>query len=438
MFGKRKGREQVQQPGEGTRSSRVDQPSSIGTLATVIVPRSAVARANNGESPYDLVQALVNFVNVMTGEGLYSRFELPAKAMQAYHADFYLAQVNNGGHSQFIHNSFANLPFIVKDVRAALEGMKADAVLAIFERMAAWVAQNPDEVTKQTGFDGGRAPLLDELDKLFYAADKAAPLIAQNARWIASWPELRAVDDADYPEAIRRAATLNPLREARLVTRSVENLRTQMTEWLHVGIGLACATGPSIEIKLAIGGGAAMDVEGEQQMVFHVRTNADTPRLCVVTKTYAAAYERVEANNPPMPDMNDIEGMKQAIADGRLAQYKGPSAGRKLSHVKSEAIAGVIELASEYGAPVALDLLLRRAGIETGGAVVAPMSIEPKVGGAIVNWVVAAGGQALFAMSHPNGSALLRPGDNKHLATVRKSEIAEHAARVEAGTIKLP
>ena len=62
----------------------------------------------------------------------------------------------------------------------------------------------PDDVSKQTGFEGGRAPLLDELDSLFYAADKAAPMINQSARWIASWPELRAVDDADYPEAIRR------------------------------------------------------------------------------------------------------------------------------------------------------------------------------------------------------------------------------------------
>jgi hypothetical protein len=121
-----------------------------------------------------------------------------------------------------------------------------------------------------------------------------------------------------------------------------------------------------------------------------------------------------------------------------LANFKGPTVGRRLSQIRRETIAGVIELANEYGAPAAVDLLLRRAGIDPAGAVAAPLSIEPKAGGAIVNWIVAAGGQALFAMSHRNGSALLRPGDNKHLATVHKSEIAEHAARAEAGTIKLP
>jgi hypothetical protein len=85
---------------------------------------------------------------------------------------------------------------------------------------------------------------------------------------------------------------------------------------------------------------------------------------------------------------------------------------------------------------VALDLLLRRAGIEPNGAVVAPLSIAPKPGGMAIEWLVAAGGQALFAVSAPNGSLLLRHGDNQALATVRKPEIEEHAARVEAGTVK--
>src|SRR5262245_6538776 len=208
--------------------------SAAGTLAHVIVPRSAVLQAAEPAKAYDLVQAVVNFVNTMTGDGLYTRSEIPAKAMQAYHADFYLAQVKNGGHSQFIHNSHNNLSFVLADVRAGLSGMKAQAHLAIMERMVAWIAQNPDEASKQTRFRGGRAPLLDELDTLFYKTDQATPMIAQSVRWILSWPELKAVNDAEYQETMRRTALMNPLSEARLVSRSVGNLARQMTEWFHV------------------------------------------------------------------------------------------------------------------------------------------------------------------------------------------------------------
>ena len=436
MFGKRKREQQAQQRAASAPSPHIERPAGIGTLGTVIVPRSAAERATDPDHAYDLVQAVVNFVNAMTGDGLYNRFEILAKAIQAYHADFYLAQVNNGGHSQLIHNGRGNLDYIVSDVRAGLSGMKAQAHLAIIEQMAAWVAQHPDEASQQTGFEGGRAQFLDQLDSRFYEADKAMPMITQSARWISSWPELKPVADADYGEAIRRTAAMNPLRETRLLVRSVDNLRSQMTDWFYVGVGLACANAPQAEIRLAIGGGTVMEIEGQQQTAFYVRTNADQPRLCVVTAGHAAAYERVEANNPPMPDIRDVEGMKQAIADGRLARYKAPTAGRKLSHVRSETIAGVIELAKEYRAPAALDLLLRKAGIEPNGAVVSAMAIEPKPGGAVVNWLVAAGNQALLALSVPDGSVLLRLGDNQQLASVRAPEIEEHAARVQAGAVR--
>jgi hypothetical protein len=322
----------------------------------------------------------------------------------------------------------------MSDVHAGLTGMNAAAHLSTFERMAAWVAQNAAEVSKQTGFEGGRAKLLDELDTLFYQAEKTTPMVQLSAHWIASWPELKAVEDADYAEAIRLTAMMNPLREERMIARSVASLRLQMTEWFYVGVGLACANMSPREFKLAIGGGAIMDVEGEQQTAFYVHTSGAAPRFCVVTKEHAAAYERVEATNPPMPAVGDVEGMKNAIRDGRLARFRGPTVGRKLSHVKSQMIAGVIELANEYNAPAALDLLLRKAGIDPNGAAVTPMGIDAHPNGAVVNWLVAVRDQALFAMSVPNGSVLLR-GEQK-IASVRRAEIDEHAASVEAAADK--
>lgn len=408
MFWKRKQDEPAQQRAANTQPQRFGAPTGIGKFTTVIVPRSAVLRASDPEKAYDLVQAVINFINTMMGEGIYSRDEIPAKAMQAYHADFYLAQVKNGGHSQFIHNCHGNLKYILADVRAGLTGMKAEKHLSIFERMAAWIGQHPDEASKQTGFTGGREPLLDELDSKFYGADKITPMIGMSALWIVAWPELRPVDDADYREAMRKSVMMNPLREPRLMWRSVDSLLAQMTQWFHVGVGLACANANPQELKLEIRGGWIMEIEGSNETVWFVVTNANQPRYCVVTEKHAAAYEAVNVK----------------------------TAGKKLSYVRSETIRGVIELAMEYDAPVIIDLLLRQAGIETKGAMVSPMAITPRADGPLLHCLVAAGGQSFIAVSASGRGMLLRASDNQQLAIVRKPDIQEHAARAEAGAVK--
>ena len=218
MFGKRKGKEPAQQP-DVRKPSGPQTPGGAGKLTTVIVPRSTIEKAGE-PGDYALIQGVINFVNGMMQQGLYARFELIDKALQAFHSDFYLAQVLNGGHSQFIHNCFQNLPIVIEDVRAGLTAMNARAHLAIFEQAAAWIIANPEEVKKQTGFEGGRAPLLDELDTQFYKANKEQSIIQLSSLWIKSWPELRPVDDADYPEAMRRVVMLNPLRKERLLAAS--------------------------------------------------------------------------------------------------------------------------------------------------------------------------------------------------------------------------
>jgi hypothetical protein len=412
MFWKRKDEQPTSQRAANTQRQWPGTPTGIGKFTTVIVPRSAVLRAADPKRAYDLVQAVINFVNTMMGAGVYSRDEIPAKTMQAYHADYYLAQVQNGGHSQFIHNCQKDLPYILSDVRAGLTGMKADKHLLIFERMAAWIAHHPDEASKLTGFNGGRDPLLDKLDGEFYGADGESPMIQQSALWIASWPELRPVDDADYKEAMRQSVLMNPLREARLVWRSVDSLRAQMTQWFHVAVGLACSNANPQEFKLEIRGGWIMEIERSNETAWFVVTNAQQPRYCVVTENHAAAYEFIN--------------MK--------------TAGRKLSYVRPEAIRGVIELAKEIDAPVILDLLLRRAETETKGAMVSPMAITlktPKGDGPLLHCLVAAGGQTFHAVSASTRGMLFRATDNQQLAIVRKSDIQEHAVRAEAGAIRL-
>src|SRR5690348_10034016 len=123
----------------GKRQTPVRKP----TLETVIVARSAVEQASEPGKGHVLVAAVVDFVNAMMREGQYHRFEIPAKAVEAYHCDYYLAQVLNGGHFQFIHNCGQNLKYAVTDIPGALAGMKGEAYLAIFKEMAGLLEKFP-------------------------------------------------------------------------------------------------------------------------------------------------------------------------------------------------------------------------------------------------------------------------------------------------------
>ncbi len=180
-----------------------------GRLLAVIVPRKWVDAAAEPDGAYHLSAAIVDYVNDVQQAGVFARHEMPAKAMQAYHADYYLSQVNNGGHSQFIGNSGELLRTITADALVGLEAMGAGAQHQILTEMAAWAAANPADAGAQDGF-GVRAAMLDGLDKRFYAAESEAPIASLAARWIAGWPELRIVEDEQYTPAIEEIAASNP------------------------------------------------------------------------------------------------------------------------------------------------------------------------------------------------------------------------------------
>ncbi|MDA9498273.1 DMP19 family protein [Bradyrhizobium sp. CCBAU 11357] len=121
-----------------------------GRLATVVVKRDALDAARDSKNAEYLTGAVVEFVNEIQRVGVYSGRELPAVAMQAYHADYYLAQVYNGGHSQFIRNTgIKMLPTTSGDALAGLKAMGASAQHQILQEMIAWVEAHPGEAALQ-------------------------------------------------------------------------------------------------------------------------------------------------------------------------------------------------------------------------------------------------------------------------------------------------
>jgi len=406
---------------------RSEQPTTSPRVSSVIVPFSAVERAAKENYAGDLVAAVLDFVNAMFDQGLYKDQEIPASARQFFHTYLYGLEVTNGGHSQFIRNYRGHFDKITSDARSALAGMRATNHLAALEQMIAWVREHPEEAGEQTGFEDGRADFLDGLDDLFFKEEESVPLLARAVGWIASWPELEIVDDAECQEAILDVVMANPRREPRLRHRSVFHLKAVMTSQLEVGIGFACAGLPQPEIKLGVGEGRMLDIDGEKQMVFPVVTNAGRALLCVVTSTHAAAYQYLAADGTePELDLGPIVSIDELFGEAV------PRVGLKLSHVSADSITTVIKLAEAYRAPAALDLLLRKVGIDTAGAVVLPSMLIPREGGSVVSWTIAAGGGLLFLLSTPNGSMLLRSGAEDPLADAGRLEIEEHFARAEA------
>ncbi|TIV84995.1 MAG: DUF4375 domain-containing protein [Mesorhizobium sp.] len=347
--------------------------------------------------------------------------EINPKALQVFHADQYSLEVKNGGHSQFIHNAGSEIDAMIANARVGLSACGAKGQLATLEKMSAWIAKHPEEAAKQTGFEGGRDDFLDTLDDAFYEADDAMPMEDLIARWIASWPDLQIVDDDNYDDAIDRLVLSNPQREARLLHDSVGKLVRQMLSQREVGAGLACATISPSEIKLGFGMARMLDIEGEKQMVFQLRTDAEELRLCASTKTHVAVYEYVAPEDPPVmrPGDNPL---------GANAPRVGTLLGRA---VQSE-IETAIQLSEQNHAPVAVDLLLRKAGFDPLGAIVSANSVAQTAEGPVVNWVVLASDRTFLSLSSPNSSVLLCGEDYEKLAEATMLELGAHFDRSAA------
>lgn len=92
--------------------------SSIPPEAVVVSDTSF--RSNDA---FEIVESNVSFLNALFSEYL-TLGEVSADALRSYNVDYYLAQVNNGGFSQFVYNSRWD-PQLIASVRGGMQAMKA-------------------------------------------------------------------------------------------------------------------------------------------------------------------------------------------------------------------------------------------------------------------------------------------------------------------------
>ena len=178
---------------------RSNSNAVVPPLREVLLTQEAVDDPN----PLAAVNANITITNHFLQVYRYQVEELPQEAIESYSVDFYLAQVNNGGHEQFAHNA-AGQPNTWKFARSGLEAMGATEHLKAFDRFKAIIERGDArarDLTSRGGF-GSVDPEVEEIDAAFYAANQATPLGELNGNWLKSRANLRVLPATELEEHI--------------------------------------------------------------------------------------------------------------------------------------------------------------------------------------------------------------------------------------------
>jgi hypothetical protein len=186
------------------------KPPPAARLDAVIVPAGAI----DGTEP-DLPMYVGMFVsNALSWSALYERDELPFEALLVAHLEYYRAEVNNGGHAQFVGNSDWD-PDIRADIALGLSTLGLDEAARIFADLEAFDAAEPARFERSHGES-------DEIDPFFFALDDRfngpveAALARANEDWARTRPWLRGMPDAEYFRTRAFVPPPHPARDQRI------------------------------------------------------------------------------------------------------------------------------------------------------------------------------------------------------------------------------
>ncbi|ASY67787.1 DMP19 family protein [Sinorhizobium fredii] len=309
------------------------------------VPVSNGLVVDSNHIAIDLVATVVDFVNYLFAHGLYRSEELPLHLMQLYHADFYVTQVNNGGHSQFIHNCGARAQTIFINAQAGLSAMGAIHQADLIRELAVWAAANPDKASAQTGFAGGRDRMLDRLDTLFAEVQANDPATRRAAAWIRTWPDVRFTEPAELRAAWNQSALTNPKRSHRLSKARVKAFQQTLSDSVHLAIGLAA---DEADETLFEGRSAeTIGLEGRHLDVWIVQTS------------YGLRGAACDSNGVRLFALNLRGGGVTWTAVSLIGSAVSSDVDRMLSFVKREPVAAAADLLLSRAKPAITDCIIQ-------------------------------------------------------------------------------
>ncbi|MEM7058065.1 MAG: DUF4375 domain-containing protein [Pseudomonadota bacterium] len=304
------------------------------------MPASAVA---TDAEPYELMSAVIDFVNHVTHEGRYRMWEIPIEALHAYHADYYYSTVNNGGHSRFIGNSGMD-PKILANAESGLQAMGANGHLECFAEMFDWATVHPEEVA-ELAEPINRAEALSALDDKFFQIDKQDEGFYGHAMtWLRGLKSLKVVPDKRHEMTLEKLCAANPLAAQRADDDLSDILHKQLTVPLHAGLHISGRRGDQRHQIQDSMNGQYQTVDGEQKIVWSVLTDQGV-RYAIEREDGVMLYAEVDDVDP---DGNSIK-IKQAV-----------------SGVPADEIAMAMAHAAKHRVALSVVAMLRHAGISTG------------------------------------------------------------------------
>lgn len=157
---------------------------------------------------YDVVYSNVTVVNLLLEQGLKER-DMHKDALASYYVDYYLAQVQNGGFSQYVYNTKWQ-EIVNKRVAYGLEQMKATKHLALFNKKRKKLDTiSPKDLAtyfKSEYFgDNNMRDILNNLDDendKFYNMEES--IIELNAEWLKNHPDAQILSIEEMFLAIEK------------------------------------------------------------------------------------------------------------------------------------------------------------------------------------------------------------------------------------------
>ena len=401
-------------------TSPLEMPA-VQKVEKVLISKSGIEATED----WRIVSAVVDFVNTMRFDGVYYADEIPAEAYQAYHSDYYLAQVFNGGHAQFVLNSKSNASITWPNIVEGLKSMGATEHSAVFADFLAWITETFGEDASQIQLEDVHTAKLNDFDNRFDDAERISKLSTLNAAWIKTWRSLQIVPDASYKNSLQRTVDLNPMRNLRLRRREIVSLEANMKERLRAGLGLAATNSTNLEFVVHVGAGYQETIEGEKKLAFYVRTNVGE-RFGVATDEYTALYEYI-AGTPVEPvDPNDPDGHLKSYEAFKSAGAVAPTPGKRLSKVEASEIEQFIAASRSLEAAAAIHCLLAFADMDTSKAMIAPASFNPPGEAAEVRYFVVVDNTLYITLSAEERSLLIRFEDREFVSQATMTDIKRY------------
>ena len=231
-------------------------------------------------SDADVVDANVDVVNTMYAE-LLDIEEIAPNALRSYYVDFYLTQSLGGGFAQYVFTAPERAD-IDAYIRAGLEGMGASAHLDLFSRSASAFDSLSEEdaaayldgdADLDGGTDGGvpdAVRLVEELDGEFETLLETEDIIALNAAWLRSQPDLLVLDEEDLDRHIAERVSRIPNLAERQAEATEEELRHAPD--FEVIIRELCELAGHTLLKITMGD-PNYDHDGQTALAWHFATD---------------------------------------------------------------------------------------------------------------------------------------------------------------------